>query len=86
MTTLGPIDEPCGLFGVALPRVSELVMEVQFPWQDDPRRVVTYSRAVDAPDLGFDAPDAVELPVTGGSAQVVRLDVPPSVTMMRWEW
>lgn len=86
MTSLAGDHEPCTELVVAVPRLSELVLEVLFAWDDEPGRVVSYMRDGDEDDLAFDTPGAVEVPVSAGLAQLVRLDVPPSVATLRWSW
>ncbi|WP_420174294.1 hypothetical protein [Luteococcus sp. OSA5] len=85
MTTLAPGPEPIDRFGVAVSRLGELVLEVQFPRDDLPRRVVGYTRGVDE-DLGFETPGAVELPISMGLVQLVELEAPAGIHMLRWEW
>ncbi|MGO4957416.1 helix-turn-helix domain-containing protein [Luteococcus sp. Sow4_B9] len=85
MTAMPPVPEPFDSFGVAVSRLGELVVEIQFPRGDIPRRVVGYTRSVDE-DLGFDSPDAVELPVSDGLVQAIKLDAPAGVYVVKWEW
>lgn len=80
-----PAGEDSTDFGIALPRLQELVLEVQFAPTAVPRRVVGYTRTVDH-DPGMDSPDAVELPLAEGLAQYVRLDVPAGIYMIGWQW
>ncbi|MEL4503846.1 hypothetical protein AAEX63_02950 [Luteococcus sp. H138] len=75
--------------GLASQRMSELVLEVQFPERDLPSRVVGFS--TDSPtvlseDESLAIPGAVDLPLAGGLAQLVRVDVTPGVHLVRWEW
>ncbi len=85
LTTIGPGGEPSTAFGIASGKLSELVIEIQFPLHDLPRRVVSYIRTLEQ-DLGLDSPDLVELPVAEGSAQLVKVDVQPAIHMVSWEW
>lgn len=83
MTTFGPGGEPSRELLIAVPKLSELVVEVQFVWPDQPRRVVGFSHD---PNAQRNAADDLELPLSAASAQLVLLDTSPSVVGLQWQW
>lgn len=86
ITSWSSVPEPATMLQVATSaRLNELVLEVQFPPQDVPGQIISYSREL-SDDLGFETPGAVELQANAGLAQSVRLDVPPGIHCLLWAW
>ncbi|MDN5562489.1 hypothetical protein EDD41_1360 [Luteococcus japonicus] len=85
MTTLAPTTEPTQMMALAVPHTGEVVMEVQFSRGAVPKRVVGYTASPED-ELTVSHPAAVELPVSEGLAQLIKLDVPPSLCVVQWEW
>ncbi|GAA1395216.1 hypothetical protein [Luteococcus peritonei] len=85
MTTLAPDPSGTTSFGVMMDKLSELVLEVQFPLDDPPARVVSYTSASGGGPETADE-EALEVTLSEGAAQVVKVDCPAAVHMMSWEW
>ncbi|MEL4359300.1 MULTISPECIES: hypothetical protein [unclassified Luteococcus] len=92
LTTFEPGPRPgedTKSLGLAVQRMNVLVMEVHFSERNLPSRVVACTGAAPedlADEIDLDVPGAVDLPVDGGLAQMVHVDVQPGVYFLRWEW
>lgn len=85
MTTIGSDPDTPSNYGMFADKMSEFVMEVQFPLHDLPRRVVSYTSASGGGPEEADG-EVTELVISDGAAQVVKIDPGPAVRMVSWEW
>lgn len=85
MTTMAPTAEPTQMMALAVPHTGEVVIEVQFARGQVPQRVVGYNASPED-ELTLAHPAAVELPVSEGLVQLIKLDVAPSLCVVQWEW